>query len=177
MSNITPSKRCLFVFGALLAVHSAVASQGQIDAVGWGAIGFMVMLAVFGLIYQRQKLNDPNDGTLVYLDEIMNVAILESADVYEVHFYRQSGGEYKASEAWRISGKDEDSSLTINRAALEQLIKTLRKAKWDAAWVKINEIDRLKLMRNVANQRKNEGKRLGCVEVVALLDGDISQNL
>lgn len=170
-------KLCFIVFGALLAVQSAHASQGQIDAVGWGAIVLMALFAVFGLMYQNQKLNNPNDSSLVYLDEIIDIAKLESADAYDVYFYRQSGNEYKTPETWRISGKEEDPSLTINRAALEHLVKTLRKAKWDAAWVMVNEIDHLKLMRNFANQRKNEGKRLGSVEVIAVVDNNADQNL
>lgn len=170
-------KLCLTVFGALLAVEGALASQGQIDAVGWGAIIFMALFAVFGLMYQSQKLSDPNDQSLVYLDEIIEIAKLESADAYEVHFYRQSGNQYKASETWRPSVENEDSSSTINRAALQHLIKTLRKSKWEAAWIIVNEIDHLELMRNFANQRKNEGKRLGYVEVIALVDSHVGQNL
>lgn len=153
--------------------NRAFASSGD-TALGYFVIGLVVVVTVVGLWIQAQKADDPEDKTFISLDQIVDVAELESADAYLVTYTRQSGNEFKPAETWRNSESVEDGSATINKSALSQLVTTLKRARWDGCWVLRNDYRSLVLMRPVANAGKNEGKRLATVQVIAYADSEVS---
>jgi len=157
--------------GCLLSAFTpdiVYAASGELDAAGIIVLVLLILVGVAGLLLQQFKLQNLDDKSLVYIDQIIDIAELESAKAYEVSYTRQSGNEYKPTEVWSISGGENQGVKSITKSELQSVISTLRRARWEAAWVMENSSSGLSLMRNVPNGRKNEGKKLGFVEVKAI---------
>ena len=160
--------RFLFCVLGISIPHAAFAASSGIDGLAVGALIFMILMAVVGVLYQNSKLEDPNDKSIVYLDQIIDVAELGEAEAYDISYTRQSGNQYKPTETWSFSKDDSEELTLITKDSLRDLVSTLRRARWEAAWVMENSRSCLRFMRKTPNARKNEGKKLGFVEVRAV---------
>ena len=110
--------------------------------------GVVVFAAIF---WSQEKLDDPNNETFIYIDQIQDIwKLLPEAD-YDPVVWRQSGEIHSHSE-FTMSRED----------ALEYVLKTMRRAKIDAVSVLENTEDEFTVRRSVQNARgRQEGKRVG----------------
>ena len=110
--------------------------------------GVIVFAAIF---WSQEKLDDPNNETFIYIDQIHDIwKLLPEAD-YDPVVWRQSGEIHSHSE-FTMSRED----------ALEYVLKTMRRAKIDAVSVLENTEDEFTVRRSVQNARgRQEGKRVG----------------
>lgn len=110
--------------------------------------GVIVFAAIF---WSQEKLDDPNNETFIYIDQIQDVwKLLPEAD-YDPVVWRQSGEIHSHSE-FTMSRED----------ALEYVLKTMRRAKIESVSVLENTEDEFTVRRSVQNARgRQEGKRVG----------------
>ena len=110
--------------------------------------GVIVFAAIF---WSQEKLDDPNNETFIYIDQIQDIwKLLPEAD-YDPVVWRQSGEIHSHSE-FTMSRED----------ALEYVLKTMRRAKIESVSVLENTEDEFTVRRSVQNARgRQEGKRVG----------------
>lgn len=110
--------------------------------------GVIVFAAIF---WSQEKLDDPNNETFIYIEQIQDVwKLLPEAD-YDPVVWRQSGEIHSHSE-FTMSRED----------ALEYVLKTMRRAKIESVSVLENTEDEFTVRRSVQNARgRQEGKRVG----------------
>ena len=110
--------------------------------------GVIVFAAIF---WSQEKLDDPNNKTFIYIEQIQDVwKLLPEAD-YDPVVWRQSGEIHSHSE-FTMSRED----------ALEYVLKTTRRAKIESVSVLENTEDEFTVRRLVQNARgRQEGKRVG----------------
>jgi hypothetical protein len=110
--------------------------------------GVIVFAAIF---WSQEKLDDPNNKTFIYIEQIQDVwKLLPEAD-YDPVVWRQSGEIHSHSE-FTMSRED----------ALEYVLKTMRRAKIESVSVLENTEDEFTVRRSVQNARgRQEGKRVG----------------
>ena len=76
------------------------------------------------MTFDAQKLDDPNDTSVVYLDQIASVAKLKTASAFGLRIYRQSGYLQQDDREFSAASGETDPSKVIAEA-----IKTFRRAK------------------------------------------------
>jgi hypothetical protein len=110
--------------------------------------GVIVFAAIF---WSQEKLDDPNNETFIYIDQIQDVwKLLPEAD-YDPVVWRQSGEIHSHSE-FTMSRED----------ALDYVLKTMKRAKIESVSVLENTEDEFTVRRSVQNARgRQEGKRVG----------------
>ena len=110
--------------------------------------GVIVFAAIF---WSQEKLDDPNNETFIYIEQIQDVwKLLPEAD-YDPVVWRQSGEIHSHSE-FTMSRED----------ALEYVLKTMKRAKIESVSVLENTEDEFTVRRSVQNARgRQEGKRVG----------------
>jgi len=109
------------------------------------------VIAFAAIFWSQEKLDDPNNETFIYIDQIQDVwKLLPEAD-YDPVVWRQSGEIYSHSE-FTMSRED----------ALEYVLKTMKRAKIESVSVLENTEDEFTVRRSVQNARgRQEGKRVG----------------
>lgn len=110
--------------------------------------GVIVFAAIF---WSQEKLDDPNNETFIYIEQIQDVwKLLPEAD-YDPVVWRQSGEIHSHSE-FTMSRED----------ALEYVLKAMKRAKIESVSVLENTEDEFTVRRSVQNARgRQEGKRVG----------------
>ena len=110
--------------------------------------GVIVFAAIF---WSQEKLDDPNNETFIYIDQIQDVwKLLPEAD-YDPVVWRQSGEIHSHSE-FTMSRED----------ALDYVLKTMKRAKIESVSVLENTEDEFTVRRSVQSARgRQEGKRVG----------------
>ena len=110
--------------------------------------GVIVFAAIF---WSQEKLDDPNNETFIYIEQIQDVwKLLPEAD-YDPVVWRQSG-EIHSHYEFTMSRED----------ALEYVLKTMKRAKIESVSVLENTEDEFTVRRSVQNARgRQEGKRVG----------------
>jgi len=109
------------------------------------------VIAFAAIFWSQEKLDDPNNETFIYIDQIQDVwKLLPEAD-YDPVVWRQSGEIHSHSE-FTMSRED----------ALEYVLKTMKRAKIESVSVLENTEDEFTVRRSVQNARgRQEGKRVG----------------
>lgn len=123
-----------------------------------GAAGIALLL---GLIFmQLNKLADPENQTVVYLDELPGLVALQGSGLYVLNLYRQSGNLY-------ADGKVFDTPADAVAAAMS----TFRRAQIDSVAIQINTADKLDVSRAFFSHRgRAEGKKVGAFEIIRVDD-------
>ncbi len=121
-----------------------------------GAILLIVLIVGILLVNKgnAEALDDPDDKSRVYLDEIPTLAILQDPGPFELLIFRQSGNlhsEYHARSA---------------AAAIKQAMATFRRAKIDAVGITLNTNSELEFRRLFYSHRgRAEGKKVGSIKI------------
>lgn len=102
----------------------------------------------------QQGLDDPNDTSRVYLDQIVGLALLAGTGPFRVTIFRQSGNVHAEHLADTAS------------AAVAMAVSTFRRARIDGVRINRNTSDELHFNRLFYNHRgSSEGKKVGSVEI------------
>jgi hypothetical protein len=135
------------------------------EAIGWIALGGMVLLMIFVAFETQRQLEDQANRRVIYLDELPTSVQLFGLGVFQVIFFRQSGNVH----AERVVHGD-------SRDALRVIMQTFRRAKIEAVAVTHDTPFELEVWRAFHNHRgRAEGKRVGGAKVSILhLAGGIS---
>jgi len=109
------------------------------------------VIAFAAIFWSQEKLDDPNNETFIYIDQIQDVGKLLPESDYDPVVWRQSGEIHSHSE-FTMSRED----------ALEYVLKTMKRAKIESVSVLENTEDEFTVRRSVQNARgRQEGKRVG----------------
>ena len=122
--------------------------QGALLLLATAVFGVFIFAAVFR---SQEKLDDPNNKTFIYIEQIQDVwKLLPEAD-YDPVVWRQSG-EINSHSEFTMSRED----------ALEYVLKTMKRAKIESVSVLENTEDEFTVRQSVQNARgRQEGKRVG----------------
>jgi len=125
--------------------------------VEWIVIGLTFMLIFAGYLATQssiEALDDPNDTSRVYLDQLPHLAMLADTGVYRILILRQSGNIHAEYEA---AGASE---------AIAKAVSTFRRAQIDAIRISRNSPNELHFNRLIYNHRGSaEGKKVGSVQI------------
>lgn len=125
--------------------------------VEWFFIGLIVIVVVIGAIAAanaEQALDDPNDTSRVFLDQVTELALLSGAGPFRVSIFRQSGNVHAEHIADTAAG------------AVAQAISTFRRAGIDAVRISRNTSGELHFNRLFYSHRgSSEGKNVCSVEI------------
>lgn len=126
----------------------------------WIFLGLTFLLIFIGYLATQssvQALDDPNDKSRVYLDQLPGLAALAGAGAFRIVILRQSGNihaEYRATTA---------------SAAIAQAITTFRRAKIDAIRISRNSANELHFNRLIYSHHGSaEGKKVGSVQITRI---------
>jgi hypothetical protein len=125
--------------------------------VEWIFLALIVIVIAIGAIAAanaEQGLDDPNDTSRVFLDQVVGLALLAGAGPFRVTIFRQSGNVHAEHHADTAAG------------AVAQAISTFRRAGIDAVRISRNTSDELHFNRLFYDHRgSSEGKKVGSVEI------------
>jgi hypothetical protein len=119
--------------------------------------GFMIA-AIIKVVLDKQKLDDPADSSVVYLNELVKTASLKPAPQFYLRIYRQSGYLQQDDRVFSLpAGQLVEPELVITEA-----LKTFRRAKIDYVIVELNDETELDFRRPYHDHRGvKEGKKVG----------------
>lgn len=118
----------------------------------------LIIAATIKVIFDKQKLVDPDDTSVVYLDELTEISLLEPSQRFFLRIYRQSG--YLQQDDREAS--DPSGDLVEPEIVIREAIKTFRRAKIDYVIVEKNDSKNLNFRRPYHDHRGvKEGKKVG----------------
>lgn len=142
----------------LMAADPALAKRHQSPTemlIGFALIAVLGIVTFVAVEAGQQRLEDPNDKTAVYLDQLPNVSALSGSGIWHVTIIRQSGNIERTDEV-RGSGED----------ALRRAMSTFRRAKIPGVFVQENTASVLRFSRMFHDHRgSSEGKKVGRIEI------------
>lgn len=119
--------------------------------IGYALLGLIVLLMVGAYQSAGKRLDDPNDQSVLHLEQVPAVANLTGSGVYHLTIWRQSGNVH---QSWTITG--------TAAQAVSQMLSTFRRARIPAVAIKTNTESELDVWRLFHNHRgRAEGKRVG----------------
>lgn len=128
------------------------------DVIGYVLVGLLMLVILVAYTQAQERLENPADTSVVYLEQLPSVANLTGEGHWLVRIIRQSGNVHSEHE---VTGGAS--------AALGVALTTFRRAKIDAVGVQENGESRLRFARLFHNHRgSNEGKKVGAAEVIRL---------
>lgn len=127
------------------------------NPVEWFFLALIVIMITVGAIAAssaEQALDDPNDTSRVYLDQVAGLVLLAGAGPFRVTVFRQSGNVHAEYLAQTASD------------AVGQAVSTFRRARIDAVRISRNTSDELHFNRLFYSHRgSSEGKKVASVEI------------
>ena len=123
-----------------------------------GTVLFLTLVVVCLVIAhnQQEKLADPTNTEVVYLDQVASVAHLKGPGRFRLRTYRQSGNLQK-----------DDVIYNSASDAIKAGISTFRRSKISYVVIRTNTKDILSFCRPYHCHRgSQEGKKMGAIEIV-----------
>ncbi|MFL1452887.1 hypothetical protein ACJO5Y_00400 [Marinobacter sp. GN3S48] len=118
-------------------------------------MGALVIGVFVVMLNQQQKLDDPNNTEVVYLDQLTQVCSLAEPGNFRVRIFRQSGNLQK-----------DDQFFTSVGDAIKAATSTFKRAKIDHVVITTNEETNFSFRRPYHDHRGvKEGKKVGKVEI------------
>ena len=115
----------------------------------------MVIITWVNISKREQQLDDPNDDSVVYLDQLTATSTLQVGGKYLLRILRQSGNLQK-----------DDQVFDTPDAAIKVAISTFKRAKIDYAFITKNTNVEFFFRRPYHHHGgKAEGKKVGSVEI------------
>lgn len=125
-------------------------------------VGLIIGVPFFAVMYwmineSHRRLDDPDDKSAVYTEQLADLCALAGDRPYMVQVIRQSGNVQS------------EKVYPDRAAAVAAVLGTLRRAKIDGVWLKINTDSHLLVNRLYHDHRgSNEGRKVGGVQVVRI---------
>lgn len=119
-------------------------------------VGVIMAIITWATISKReQQLDDPNDDSVVYLDQLVAISTLQSGGNYLLRVLRQSGNLQK-----------DDQVFDTHEAAIKAAISTFNRAKIEYAFITKNTNVEFFFRRPYHHHGGSaEGKKVGSVEI------------
>ena len=122
-----------------------------IDIVGYVLLGILIVASFIALLAQQEKLDDPDNTEVVYLDQLSGLSQLPENGVFLLRTLRQSGNLQK-----------DDKEFTSSAKAIAAGVSTFKRAKIEYAVISKNDEHSFEVRRPYWNHRgKSEGKKVG----------------
>ncbi|RQW61437.1 hypothetical protein [Vibrio viridaestus] len=122
-----------------------------------GYVGAIVLAGIsMAVVFRREKqLDDPDDDSVVYLEQLLKVTNLHTEGKYLVRILRQSGNLQK-----------EDQIFYSPEAAIKAAIATFKRAKIEYVFITDNTETQFCFRRPYYHHGgKAEGRKVGSVEI------------
>ena len=130
----------------------------NIEAFAFIALIVLVVAGAVKVWVQERQLKDPDDKSVVYLDEVAQISALNEDGPFLVRTLRQSGNEHQADRIAATAGE-----------AIKCAVSTFKRAKIDYVVVLENSASKLVFRRPFHDHRgRNEGKKVGIVGIVKI---------
>lgn len=119
-------------------------------------IALIMGIVTWATISKREEqLDDPDDDSIVYLDQILEMCSLQHDGKYLLRVLRQSGNLQK-----------DDQIFDSHEAAIKNAISTFKRAKIDYAFISINTETEYFFRRPYHHHGGSaEGKKVGSIEI------------
>jgi hypothetical protein len=126
--------------------------------IGFALLLLIVVVCLIAVSIQEQKLADPSNTEVVYLDQIAAVALLKDPGRFRMRTYRQSGNLQKDDVIF-------DSAVSAIKAG----VTSFRRSKIPYAVIQTNTEDAFVFRRPFHDNRgRNEGKKMSSIEIVRI---------
>ncbi len=120
------------------------------DVISLISLGLFLALALVAWLHQLNKLNDQDDYSVVYCSQLPGLMQMSDGPV-RATLLRQSGNLYR-----------ELGEFDAASSALDEVLKSLNRAKIDSVMVRENNENLLEIWRAFRNHKgRAEGKKLG----------------
>lgn len=128
----------------------------QINTVLGLVIALIMGIVTWATISKREEqLDDPDDDSVVYLDQILEMCLLQHNGKYLLRVLRQSGNLQK-----------DDQIFDSHEAAIKNAISTFKRAKIDYAFISKNTETEYFFRRPYHHHGGSaEGKKVGSIEI------------
>lgn len=131
------------------------------EPIEWVFLFLIIVLVIIGYVANKSSekaLEDPNDKSRIYLEQLPVIALLSGHGLFRVIILRQSGNLHAEYE----------SASAVD--ALKKAMTTFRRAKIDTILVSQNTESVLHFKRLFYSHRGSaEGKKVGSVEITKIL--------
>jgi hypothetical protein len=116
----------------------------------------LVVVGLFATSKQQEKLADPQNTEVVYVDQIASVAQLTGSGNFRLRTFRQSGNLQK-----------DDIIFTSAADAIKAGVSSFKRSKIEHVVIRINTSNMLVFNRPFHCHRgSQEGKKMGAIEIV-----------
>jgi hypothetical protein len=118
--------------------------------------GMLVVGCVIFAASQQSTLDDPQNTTLVYTEQLRNIAALSGSGTYILKTIRQSGNPHQ-----------KDRIFSTANEAVHAAMTTLRRAKVKSIRILVNSPVQLSLTRELyCGRGSNEGKKFKAIDII-----------
>ncbi|MFE8073462.1 hypothetical protein QQM79_20590 [Marinobacteraceae bacterium S3BR75-40.1] len=128
------------------------------DVIGLLILGGLLVASFIAMLNQQQKLDDPNNTEVVYLDQLLDICAMRGLGNFRLRIFRQSGNLQKNDQYFDNADK-----------AIKAAITTFKRAKIDYVVITANEAPHFNFRRPYHHHGgKAEGKKVGSVEITKM---------
>ena len=128
------------------------------EVFGFIVLAVLIVAGAVKIWMQERRLKDPDDKSVVYLEEVAQISVLNETGPFLVRTLRQSGNEHQADRIAATAGE-----------AIKCAVSTFKRAKIDYVVVLENSASKLVFRRPFHDHRgRNEGKKVGLVGIVKI---------
>ncbi|NRP28215.1 hypothetical protein XMD420_001821 [Marinobacterium sp. xm-d-420] len=149
-----------------LILFPCTAFASNTNAETWVALVFAVILGAITIAVSssnQKKLDDPNDTSMLLIEDVSSASNLKPAKEFLIRIYRQSGNEHQPD---RVVSAEDGSDVPPDEA-IKVALQTLRRARIDSVFVVENTNDILHIRRPMhSHGGKAEGKKVGGAVVI-----------
>jgi len=123
-------------------------------------LGIFVIAAFLMAVDLEDKADDADNIDVVHLDDLVSIALLSDAKHFVSDIYRQSGNKYREQVAHFWTDPEDDRLMTASDA-INQVLKTFRRAKIASVVIEYNTEKKLTFRRLYHDHRGvKEGRKV-----------------
>tara|TARA_R110001583_G_C5328084_1_gene378014 strand:+ start:27 stop:428 length:402 start_codon:yes stop_codon:yes gene_type:complete len=125
------------------------------EVLGLVLLAGLLIAGVIAMLNQEQKLDDPDNTEVVYLDQLIEVCAMRGMGNFRLRILRQSGNPRKDNQYFENADR-----------AIKAAITTFKRAKIVYVVITANEAPHFNFRRPFHHHGgKAEGKKVGSVEI------------
>ena len=137
------------------------------NIIGFVLLAILIGASLIAMLGREQQLYDPEDQTVVWLDQVISASTLEPSKAFSLQILRQSGNEQQPE---RIFYRDDDAPVDPS-GVINEALKTFRTAKIEGVVVVTNNTSKYEFSRMWHDHRGvKEGKKVERAIITALPD-------
>ncbi len=128
------------------------------EVIGLVLLAGLLVASFIAILSQQQKLDDPNNTEIVYLDQLLDMCAMRGLGNFRLRILRQSGNPQKNDQYFDNADK-----------AIKAAVSTFKRAKIDYVVITANEAPHFNFRRPYHHHGgKAEGKKAGSVEITRM---------